>query len=129
MQMICISANNEEDFYGPYTDLALAERILKIVQLGIDPGAEMVTRETDQWGKQVIAGLLPWKVEITTEYGVITAAECTLTWPPEVSEGIVIGEEVGPDVEQVRYFAWAKTAQEAKLKVARLGTSVKAEAI
>ena len=130
VQMICISANNEEDFYGPYTDLALAERILKIVQLGIDPGAEMVTRETDQWGKQIIAGLKPWQIHIDIVNGELQLpATVSLTWPPAESEGLQFGSP-----EEQEFFVWAKTEKEALVNLARLNKATsshkaKAEAV
>jgi len=128
--MFCIADSREEEFWGPYTDKTLAERILKIVRLGTDPGAELVSKETDQYANEILSGLLPWNVQITTDRGEVIETVCNLTWPPEVAEGIIRGEELGPEVEQVEYFFWSKTALEAKLKLARLGSSsTKAEAI
>jgi hypothetical protein len=128
--MICIATSNEEDFYGPYTDLALAERILKIVQLGIDPGAELVSRATDQWAKQIIAGLKPWKIHIDVINGELQLpATVSLTWPPMETEGLQIGT---PEFQE--YFCWGKSEKEALVNLARLnkgasGQKAKAEAI
>ena len=121
MQMFCIADSRQEEFWGPYTDQALASKILKIVQNGIDEGAEIMSRETDQWAGEITAGLLPWKIVVLLEAGRIVETSCTLTWPPELQEGIIRGEELGVQEERVEYFAWAKTAQAAKLKLARLG--------
>ena len=130
MQMICIADSQQEEFWGPYTDLALAERILKIVQLGIDPGAELVSRATDQWAKEIIAGLKPWKIHIDVMNGELQLpATVSLTWPPMETEGLQIGT---PEFQE--YFAWAKTEKEALLNLARINKSAgspkaKAEAI
>jgi hypothetical protein len=128
--MICIADSQQEEFWGPYTDLALAERILKIVQLGIDPGAELVSRSTDQWAKEIIAGLKPWKIHIDVINGELQLpATVSLTWPPMEAEGLQIGT-----LEFLEYFAWAKTEKEALLNLARINKSVsnvkaKAEAV
>ena len=130
MQMICIADSQQEEFWGPYTDLALAERILKIVQLGIDPGAELVSRDTDKWAKEIIAGLKPWKIHIDVINGELQLpATVTLTWPPMEAEGLQIGT---PEFQE--FFAWAKTEKEALLNLARINKSAsspkaKAEAI
>lgn len=120
MQMFCIADSRQEDFWGPYTDRALAERILKIVQAGVDEGAEIVCRECDEWAKEILSGLLPWKIVVLLEDGKIQETACNLTWPPEPQEGIIRGEELPMQQEQVEYFAWAKTAKEAMLKLARI---------
>ena len=126
MEMICIADSNQEEFWGPYTDLALAERILKIVQ-SFDPGAELVTRATDQWAKQIIAGLKPWKIHIDVINGELQLpATVSLTWPPMETEGLQIGT---PEFQE--FFAWAKTEKEALLNLARInkgGSSPKAKA-
>ena len=127
--MICIKLTNEEDFYGPYTDLALADRILEIVQ-SFDPGAELVSRPTDQWAKQIISGLKPWKIHIDIINGELQLpATVSLTWPPAETEGLQFGSP-----EEQEFFVWAKTEKEALVNLARLnkGTSspkAKAEAI
>jgi hypothetical protein len=128
--MICIADSQQEEFWGPYTDLALAERILKIVQLGIDPGAELVSRATDQWAKQIIAGLKPWKIHIDVINGELQLpATVSLTWPPMETEGLQIGT---PEFQE--YFCWGKSEKEALVNLARLnkgasGQKAKAEAI
>ena len=127
MQMICIADSNQDEFWGPYTDLALAERILKIVQLGIDPGAELVSRATDQWAKQIIAGLKPWKIHIDVINGELQLpATVSLTWPPMETEGLQIGT---PEAQE--FFVWGKSEKEALLNLARINkgvSSVKAKA-
>lgn len=120
MQMLCIADSRGDDFWGPYTDRVLAERILKIVQASIDEGAEIVSRECDEWVKEILSGLLPWKIVVLLEDGKIQETSCNLTWPPESQEGIIRGEELPMQQEQVEYFAWAKTAKEAMLKLARI---------
>ena len=129
MEMICIADSNQEEFWGPYTDLALAERILKIVQ-SFDPGAELVSRATDQWAKQIIAGLKPWKIHIDVVNGELQLpATVSLTWPPMETEGLQIGTP-----EFLEFFVWSKTEREALITLARInkGASApkaKAEAI
>ena len=115
MQMICIADSQQEEFWGPYTDLALAERILKIVQ-SFDPGAELVSRPTDQWAKEIIAGLKPWKIHIDVINGELQLpATVSLTWPPMETEGLQIGT---PDLQE--YFCWGKSEKEALVNLARL---------
>ena len=127
--MICIKLTNEEDFYGPYTDLALADRILEIVQ-SFDPGAELVSRPTDQWAKQIISGLKPWKIHIDIINGELQLpATVSLTWPPAEAEGLQFGSP-----EEQEFFVWAKTEKEALVNLARLNKATsshkaKAEAI
>jgi hypothetical protein len=129
MQMICIADSNQEEFWGPYTDLALAERILKIVQ-SFDPVATLVSRPTDQWAKQIISGLRPWKIHIDVVNGELQfPATVSLTWPPMEVEGLQIGT---PEFQE--FFAWAKTEREALLNLARINKGAteqkaKAEAI
>ena len=115
MQMICIATSNEEDFYGPYTDLALADRILAIVKT-FDPGAELVSRDTDQWAKQIIAGLKPWKIHIDVVNGELQLpATVSLTWPPMETEGLQIGT---PEFQE--FFAWSKDEKSALRRLATL---------
>ena len=129
MQMICIADGREEEFWGPYTDLALAERILNIVQ-SFDPGAELVSRDTDKWAKEIIAGMKPWKIHIDIINGELQLpATVSLTWPPMESEGLQIGT---PDFQE--FFIWARSEKEALLNLARINKSAsspkaKAEAI
>jgi len=123
MQMFCIADSQQEEFWGPYTDRALAERILKIVQAGIDEGAEIVSRECDEWTKEITSGLLPWKIVVLMEDGNLIETTCTLTWPPEPHEGIIRGEELPMQQEHVEYFVWAKTTLEAKRRLVKLGTT------
>jgi hypothetical protein len=118
--MHCIADGQGEEFWGPYTDMALAERILKIVRAVGDEGAEIVSQETDLLATEILSGLLPWKVVIILEQGKIVDTACSLTWPPEPQEGIIRGEELDAEEERVEYFVWGKTAQEARLKIARL---------
>ena len=115
MQMICIADSQQEEFWGPYTDLALAERILKIVQ-SFDPGAELVSRPTDQWAKEIIAGLKPWKIHIDVINGELQLpATVSLTWPPMETDGLQIGT---PEFQE--YFCWGKSEKEALVNLARL---------
>ena len=115
MQMICIADSQQEEFWGPYTDLALAERILKIVQ-SFDPGAELVSRPTDQWAKEIIAGLKPWKIHIDVINGELQLpATVSLTWPPMETEGLQIGT---PEFQE--YFCWGKSEKEALVNLVKL---------
>ena len=123
MHMFCIVDRQREGLWGPYTDQALAEKILRIVQMGTDEGAEIVSLETNEWVEEISAGLLPWKIIVILDSGRIVETSCALTWPPEQQEGIIRGKEIGLREERVEYFAWAKTSQAAKLKLARLGST------
>jgi hypothetical protein len=122
MQMICIADGREEEYWGPYTDLALAERILAIVQ-SFDPGAELVSKETDQWAKEIISGKKPWKIHIDIVNGELQLpATVSLTWPPQETEGLQIGT---PDYQE--FFVWAKNEKVALLNLARINRAAPTE--
>jgi hypothetical protein len=61
MQIMAIDSIASEDYYGPYTDPALAAIVLDIVKKVIDDEAELLTFETDVYAKQLKAGLLPFR--------------------------------------------------------------------
>lgn len=123
MQMLCIADSQMEEFWGPYTNRPLAEKILKIVRTGVDEGAEIVSRECNEWENEISAGLLPWAITVLLKDGEVVDTSCKLTWPPEPQEGIIRGDMIIPTEEQVEYFVWAETVQSAKLKLVRLGTA------
>ncbi len=102
-----------DPFWGAWTDKKTAEKVEKIIQMCVDGGAELKSLEINQCVEQLRAGLLPYKIEITRSVasGEILTKEISLTWPPAESEGLVEERE-----DYVRYFAWAKTQNEAVQK-------------
>ncbi len=111
MQIFCVADSVEEEFYGPFTDRDLAEKVLKIVQMAVDDGAELRTVETDAYADQLRAGLLPWKIEVelSGQSGTqrVRDTQVSLTWPPS-QEGIVEERDC-----YIRYFFWARSSGEA----------------
>lgn len=120
MNILCIADSAEEEFWGPYTDQNLADRVLKIVRMAVDEGAEIVSRETDQYKDEILAGLLPFKIVADLEDGQVVHTEVCLCWPPAEWEGLVSGKAERGDDEpgQVDYFFWAATKGDA---IKRLG--------
>jgi hypothetical protein len=97
-----------EDFWGPYIDRSLAERVQKIAYM---------------------AGLLPWRIVAEIEGGELQKTTCSLTWPPEAQEGIIRGEaDNSGEFETVEYMIWAKTETDAKRRLAQLSAAPKAKA-
>ncbi len=112
MQIFCIADSVEDQFFGPFTDRALAEKVLKIVQMAVDEGAELRTVEADQYAAELKAGLLPWKIEVELTGNVVRDTQVSLIWPP-TEEGIVEERDC-----YIRYFFWAKTSGEAIRRLA-----------
>ena len=114
MQIFCIADSVEDQFFGLFTDRTLAEKVLKIVQMAVDEGAEIRTVEADEHAAELNAGLLPWKIEVELSGKVVRDTQVSLTWPPAV-EGIVEERDC-----YIRYFFWAKTSGEAIRKLASI---------
>jgi hypothetical protein len=87
MQIFWIRTESGEDFWGPYVERSLADRVLKIVRMAGYEDAELAVTETDEYGRELLAGLLPWKIVVETEDGKLMKTTCSLTWPPEDQEG------------------------------------------
>ena len=129
MQIFWIRTESGEDFWGPYIEWSLADRILKIVRMAGYEDAEIAVAETDEYGSKILAGLLPWQIILEIEDGELMKTTCSLTWPPKDEEGIIRGEaDNSGECETVEYFAWAKTEAEAKRRIAQLGATPKARA-
>lgn len=107
MQIFCIADSVEDEFFGPFTDRILAEKVLKIVQMAVDDGAELRTVEADQYAAELKADLLPWKIEVELSGKVVRDTQVSLTWPP-AEEGIVEERDC-----YIRYFFWARSGKEA----------------
>ncbi len=130
MQIFWARSETAQEFWGPYTEQPLAERVRKIACMSGYEDAEVSVMELDEHSQQILSGLLPWKIVAELEDGHLQRTTCSLTWPPEVQEGIVRGEaEDGSDeASRVEYFVWAKTEAEAKRRIASLGAAEKQEA-
>jgi hypothetical protein len=116
MQMHVI--DSEAGAVGPYTDKVLLQKTLAIIGQ-IDPGAEVISRETDPFEEQILAGLKPYKIHIDVVNGELQLpATVSLTWPPAEVEGIQIGTP-----EEQQFFVWAKSEKEALLNLARINKS------
>jgi hypothetical protein len=63
MQMHVVT-DSMDNYYGPYANKALAERVLKIVQMAADESAEILSENVDPFSKEIMSGLLPYSVEI-----------------------------------------------------------------
>jgi hypothetical protein len=129
MQIFWVRSETTEDFWGPYIERSLADRVLKIARMAGYEDAEMAVAETDEYSMQLMAGLLPWKIIAEIEDGKLQKTSCELTWPPEAQEGIVRGQadDTG-ESETVEYMVWAKTEMEAKRRLAQLSAAPKAKA-
>ena len=127
MQMHVIGFEPSGDWAGPYTDPKVLEGTLKII-LEVDPNAEIVSRETDPFEEQILAGLKPYKIHIDVVNGELQLpATVSLTWPPAEVEGIEIGT-----LEEQQFFVWARSEKEALINLARINkikSATKAEAI
>jgi hypothetical protein len=129
MKIFWIRTESGEDFWGPYVERSLADRVLKIVCMAGYEDAEIAVAETDEYSRELLAGLLPWKIVVETEDGQLMKTTCSLTWPPEDHEGIIRGEaDNSGEYETVEHFAWAKTEVQAKRRIAQLGAAPKAKA-
>lgn len=126
MQMHAIATELGPDWSGPFTDIALANKILAIVRQ-LDPDAEIISRETDPYREQIAAGLKPYHIQVAVIGGEPQLpATVTLTWPPAEVEGIQDGTP-----EYTLYFVWALNERDALLRLARLNKATpkaKAEA-
>ena len=69
MQIFWIRTESGEDFWGPYTDRSLADRVLKIACMAGYEDAEMAEAETDEYSREILAGLLPWRIVAEIEDG------------------------------------------------------------
>ena len=115
MQMHVIATELGEDWTGPFTDLALAKKILAIVRQ-LDPDAEIISRESDPYREQIEAGLQPFQIQVDIVGGEPQLpATVSLTWPPAEQEGIQEGTPEG-----TTYFVWAKSEKDALLRLARI---------
>jgi len=115
MQMHAIATELGEDWSGPFTDPVLAKKILAIVRQ-LDPGAEIISRESDPYREQIEAGLQPYQILVEVIGGEPQLpATVSLSWPPAATEGIQEGTP-----EHTSYFCWAKSEKDALLRLARL---------
>jgi hypothetical protein len=86
MQMHVVT-DSMDNYYGPYANKALAERVLKIVQMAADESAEMLSENVDPFSTEIMSGLLPYCVEIMVLDGRVTETKVALTWPPKDARG------------------------------------------
>jgi len=115
MKMHVIATELGPDWAGPYTDLALLQKTLKIIER-VDPNAEVISKEIDPYKDTILSGQLPFKIHVDLLAGEPQLpATVTLTWPPAESEGIQEGT-----ADYAEYFVWAKNAKEALLCLARV---------
>jgi hypothetical protein len=115
MQIFAIATELGDDWAGPYADKALLEKVFSIVQQ-VDSEAEIISRETDPFKEQIMAGMRPYKVEVDLiDDQPQLPAEVSLTWPPAAEEGIQEGTK-----EHIRYFVWAKSERDATIKLASI---------
>ena len=63
MKMYGIATDLGDDWAGPYVDQELLQKTLAIIQQ-VDPNAEIVSKETDPFSEQVLAGLLPFRIHV-----------------------------------------------------------------
>jgi len=126
MKMYAIATELGDDWAGPYTDVLLLKKTLAIVRQ-LDPGAEIISRETDPYREQIEAGLQPYQILVEIIGGEPQLpATVSLTWPPAATEGIQEGTHEG-----TTYFVWAKNEKDALLRLVRLNKAApkaKAEA-
>lgn len=129
MQIFWVRSADEGDCWGPYTSKPLADRVQKIAYMAGHEDAEVAIMECDEDLGRIMAGLLPWKIIAEIEDGELQKTTCSLTWPPETSEGIIRGEQDNTgEFETVEYMIWAKTENEAKRRLAQLSAAPKAKA-
>ncbi|MFA5354165.1 MAG: hypothetical protein WC291_08040 [Thermodesulfovibrionales bacterium] len=83
MKLHVVYDPSEEHLAGPYTDLALAETVLKIFRMTIDEESEIWTLDTDEHSSPLKAKLLPWKITILLDCGRIQSTDVVLCWPPQ----------------------------------------------
>ncbi len=58
LQMHVIT-DSMDNYYGPYANKALAERVLKIVQMAADESAEMLSEKVDPFQKKSCPDCFP----------------------------------------------------------------------
>lgn len=110
-----VPIDDDQPGAGPYTDRKVAETALKILQMTIDPNAEIIECELDEHADQIKAGLRPWLVSINLENGrVIGKPTMKLCWPP-MEEGIVFEN---PGLREC--FVWARSMNEIILMLPKL---------
>ena len=112
MEIFGISDSSGEynEDWGWFSDKELAETVLKIVQMSMDDGAELITvSDSDQGAAQLKAGLKPWMISANVDLqGKPYNVHVDLCWPPCASEGLV------EDREDYRtWFVWARSTGEA----------------
>ena len=119
MKMYGIATDLGDDWAGPYVDQELLQKTLAIIQQ-VDPNAEIVSKETDPFSEQVLAGLLPFRIHVDLVDGMPQLpAEISITWPPSEVEGIQVG-----NLELREYFVWAESEKAALRKLATLNKAV-----
>jgi hypothetical protein len=115
MKMYGISTDLGDDWAGPYVDQELLKKTLAIIQQ-VDPNAEIVSKETDPFSDQILAGLLPYRIHVDLVDGMPQLpADVHITWPPGEMEGIQVG-----NLEFRQYFVWAESEKAALRKLATL---------
>jgi hypothetical protein len=58
MQMHVVT-DSMDNYFGPYASKALAERVLKIVQMAADESAEMLSRNVDPFSRKSCPDFFP----------------------------------------------------------------------
>lgn len=96
------------DAFGPFSDPALADTVMRIVHMTIDETATLEEVELNPWKKELTAGLKPFLVSIESRDGIVTGNKIELSWPP-YDCNCKVEERMG----FVSYFVWAKTQGEA----------------
>jgi len=115
MKMYGIATDLGDDWAGPYVDQELLKKTLAIIQK-VDPNAEIVSKETDPFSEQVLAGLLPFRIHVDLVDGMPQLpADVQITWPPGEMEGIQFG-----NLECREYFVWAESEKAALRKLVTL---------
>ena len=119
MKMYGIATDLGDDWAGPYVDQELLKKTLAIIQQ-VDPNAEIVSKETDPFSEQILAGLLPFRIHVDLVDGMPQLpADVQITWPPSSMEGIQVGNQ-----EFREYFVWAESEKAALRKLATLNKAV-----
>ena len=119
IKMYGIATDLGDDWAGPYVDQELLKKTLTIIQK-VDPNAEIVSKETDPFSEQVLAGLLPFRIHVDLLDGMPQLpADVQITWPPGEMEGIQVG-----NLEYREYFVWAESEKAALRKLATLNKAV-----
>ena len=78
----------EDVHCGPFTDPALANLALDIIQETIDSDASLETYTCDPYAKQLKAGLKPYSIGVELNAtGKVVEKKVELIWPPKDEEG------------------------------------------